>query len=93
MDPRGVAKVTNEFRSVRMETMKLNIELSKNEVESIEQFLEQTKDKISSTHGPLTMETLVTMLLKDVATTMSRPGSWEGTHMISVLEAHGYLVF
>jgi hypothetical protein len=37
------------------------------------------------THGTLTMEVLVVMLLEDVAYTQSRPGSWEGAGMANVL--------
>lgn len=44
----------------------------------------------AGTHGALTMETLIFLLLEDVAYTQSRPGSWEGAGMNNVLFAHGY---
>lgn len=44
----------------------------------------------TNTHGPLTLETLVAMLLEDVALATRRPGSWEGSHMGCLLGAHGY---
>jgi hypothetical protein len=36
------------------------------------------------------MKSLVEMLMFDVSQTIERPGSWEGSHMIDVLVAHGY---
>jgi hypothetical protein len=44
----------------------------------------------AGTHGALTMEILIVLLLEDVAWTQSRPGSWEGAGMSNVLFAHGY---
>jgi hypothetical protein len=43
-----------------------------------------------NSHGALTLDTLVTMLLGDVALASRRPGSWEGANMLTVLAAHGY---
>ncbi|WP_234729993.1 hypothetical protein [Acidocella facilis] len=44
----------------------------------------------ATTHGPLTAETLLALLAEDAAMAISRPGSWEGADMTSLLGAHGY---
>lgn len=48
--------------------------------------------RAESTHGPLTVEKLATLLLEDVALTMRRPGWWEGANMATVLGSRGYVV-
>ena len=45
-----------------------------------------------TSHGQLTLESLAAMLLEDVALAVRRPGSWEGSKMGALLEAHGYTV-
>lgn len=45
----------------------------------------------ATTHGPLTVPALVAMLAEDAAMIISRPGSWEGANMATVLSSHGYL--
>lgn len=44
----------------------------------------------ATTHGKLTIAGLVAMLAEDAAMVVSRPGSWEGSNMHSVLTSHGY---
>ena len=44
----------------------------------------------ATTHGPLTVKALLAMLAEDAAMTITRPGSWEGANMATVLESHGY---
>jgi hypothetical protein len=44
----------------------------------------------ATSHGPLAVESLLTMLAEDAAMTISRPGSWEGANMTIVLKSHGY---
>jgi len=56
----------------------------------IEQFLATTKKTKFCSHGPLNMEELTSMLLEDVAFAVRRPGSWEGSNMLTVLHSHGY---
>jgi len=58
----------------------------------IEQLLVGTKNIAAgiSSHGPLNMEKLAAMLLEDVALAVRRPGSWEGSNMLTVLHSHGY---
>lgn len=43
-----------------------------------------------TSHGKLTVESLVAMLVEDAAMVMTRPGSWEGANMAQVLMSHGY---
>jgi hypothetical protein len=43
-----------------------------------------------SSHGRLTVSSLLSMLAQDAAMTNSRPGSWEGSNMQQVLDSHGY---
>jgi hypothetical protein len=42
------------------------------------------------THGALTVSSLLGMLAEDVGMVETRPGSWEGANMTTVLESHGY---
>ncbi len=44
----------------------------------------------ATTHGPLTAKSLLEMLAEDAALVITRPGSWEGANMATVLESHGY---
>ncbi len=44
----------------------------------------------ATTHGPLTANALLAMLAEDAALAITRPGSWEGANMATVLESHGY---
>jgi hypothetical protein len=43
-----------------------------------------------TSHGELDVPGLLMMLAQDAAMTNSRPGSWEGSNMQQVLDAHGY---
>ena len=43
-----------------------------------------------TSHGELDVAGLLLMLAQDAAATTSRPGSWEGSNMQSVLDSHGY---
>ena len=49
-------------------------------------------DDRPNSHGKLTIEFFIVMLLEDVALAIRRPGSWEGANMIAVLTSHGYEV-
>ncbi|MEW5891248.1 MAG: hypothetical protein AB1768_19945 [Pseudomonadota bacterium] len=44
----------------------------------------------ATTHGKLTVASLLSMLAEDAAMVMRRPGSWEGANMAQVLQSHGY---
>jgi hypothetical protein len=44
-----------------------------------------------NSHGPMTVDKLVRMLLEDVAAAVRDGGdSWQGAHMALVLDEHGY---
>ena len=79
-----------------MSKLKIEIELSDAQKAEIERCLECINRCIKDgTFEPLqpgliSLESLTAILLSDVAYTMSRPGSWEGSNMISVLRSHGY---
>jgi hypothetical protein len=49
-----------------------------------------TLTKGETTHGALTVNTLLAMLAEDAGMVISRPGSWEGSRMAEVLVCHGY---
>lgn len=66
------------------------VELSDQEIDAIQSFLDDTKGREHSSSGELTISALAEMLLRDVAMAVSRPGSWEGSNMIDVLRSHGY---
>lgn len=70
--------------------MKIIVNISEADAELIRQFLVTTKDATACSHGPLDMQKLAAMLLQDVALSVSRPGSWEGSNMAQVLISHGY---
>jgi hypothetical protein len=72
--------------------MKIEIEISDQDAELIEQFMDENQNETGNTHGPLDMIILAGMLLEDVALAVRRPGSWEGSNMSQVLCSHGYRV-
>jgi hypothetical protein len=75
----------------RIYTMtKIEVEISDDDAKLIAQALQLMSHSDANTHGKLDLPRLAAMLLEDVALAMSRPGSWEGAHMIQVLESHGY---
>lgn len=43
-----------------------------------------------TSHGKLTVASLLAMLAEDAAMVMTRPGSWEGSNMAQVLMSYGY---
>jgi hypothetical protein len=43
-----------------------------------------------TSHGRLTVSSLLSMLAEDAAMTKSRPGSWKGSNMQQVIDSHGY---
>ena len=49
-----------------------------------------TSDGDANTHGKLDLQTLIGLLLEDVALTVTRPGSWEGANIAQVMSSHGY---
>lgn len=74
-----------------MKTVKIDISLD--DLETIELALNRMAGSPHATsHGPLDLPRLISMLLEDVALAMRRPGSWEGANMITVLQSHGYSI-
>lgn len=45
-----------------------------------------------TSHGPLTVASLLAMLAEDAGMVVTRPGSWEGANMAQVFISHGYEV-
>jgi len=50
----------------------------------------QVKVEQACTHGLLTVAGALEMLAEDLGMVETRPGSWEGSNMASVLSSHGY---
>ncbi len=72
--------------------MKIEIEITREEAEMIEEFITGNRTGEFNSHGPLDMTVLARMLMEDVALAVRRPGSWEGSNMIQVLTSHGYTI-
>ncbi|MEC9356513.1 MAG: hypothetical protein VX836_01435 [Pseudomonadota bacterium] len=72
--------------------IRIHVEISDDDNRLIEEALECMSRSEANTHGRLDLPRLAAMLLEDVALAVRRPGSWEGAHMIQVLESHGYPV-
>lgn len=49
----------------------------------------ELKDPI--TKEPVTPAQLTSILKEDVVLAVDRPGSWEGSNMLTVLQSHGFL--
>jgi hypothetical protein len=69
--------------------MKITIEISDEDAAFIRRFTNATVEE-NSTHGRLSIKTLATMILEDVAVMVQRPGCWEAQYMHALLAAHGY---
>ncbi|BBU33402.1 hypothetical protein BTHE68_71360 (plasmid) [Burkholderia sp. THE68] len=54
--------------------------------------LAHQRRKTTTTHGPLDVAALLTMLAEDAAFLHSRPGGWEAANMAILLASHGYEV-
>lgn len=70
--------------------IRIHVEIPDDDNKLIEEALERMSHSDGNTHGRLDLPRLAAMLLEDVALAVRRPGSWEGAHMIQVLESHGY---
>ena len=70
--------------------MKIEIEIPDSDAALIEEFMNENQSDEANSHGALDMIVLAEMLMEDVALTVSRPGSWEGSNMRQVLTSHGY---
>jgi hypothetical protein len=72
----------------------LTLNLSESIFDNLRKVVENCNDADKrngfTSHGQLTVATLLEMLAEDAAMTNSRPGSWEGSNMQTVLDSHGY---
>jgi hypothetical protein len=44
------------------------------------------------TEEPVTPRGLIDILKEDVVYAVTRPGSWEGSNMLTVLQSHGFFI-
>jgi hypothetical protein len=90
----GASDAPAEGQERRGGTMKFTIEIPDEEATDIQAAVARMAiyDDRANTHGILTIESLARMLLQDVALSVRRPGSWEGSHMARVLASHGYFI-
>ncbi len=58
-------------------------------------FVEAVKEldlKHPMTDKPVTPRELIDILKEDVMYAVTRPGSWEGSNMLTVLQCHGFFL-
>jgi hypothetical protein len=67
----------------------VHVELPPETAKLIAKFCALNQDS-RNTHGPMTTEKPVTMLLEDVAAAVKDNTTWQGGHMSLVLSEHGY---
>lgn len=85
------ANQVNEDHGPRQITIEVSAETAHLLAELATRCTEADQDRDGFTsHGPLTIDGLVAMLLEDAAMVVSRPGSWEGANMGRVFASHGY---
>jgi hypothetical protein len=75
--------------------IRLTLDVSETTFDNLCKVVEYCNDADKSvqghtSHGQLTVARLLEMLAEDAAMTQSRPGSWEGANMQTVLDSHGY---
>ena len=76
----------------RPEQLTITIELAAWAASRVNVFIARHQSQHQNTHGRLSMETLVRMLLEDVAFAVQNPSSWDGHLMALTLSNHGYMV-
>lgn len=69
--------------------MKIQVEIAEREAALVRLFTTSTSED-DNTQARLTVESLVIMLLEDVALMLQRPGCWEAESMRQLLSSHGY---
>jgi hypothetical protein len=73
-------------------TTKVAGEMSPETAAFVNKFIAHNTHRMGS-HGQMTMDVLIKMLLQDVAAAMRDGGdSWQGCHMALVLREHGYAI-
>lgn len=76
----------------RRTTLEIEVNLSPETAAGLDMVLARiNRDAAMSSHGPLDPTSLIDMLLTDIAMIAHRPGSWEASNMLTVLQSHGYL--
>lgn len=73
----------------KLNKVHLVVELSDEDLELVAHII-NTSNADGNSHGKLTLDRVAQMLMEDVALALRRPGSWEGSNMLTVLRAHGY---
>jgi hypothetical protein len=74
----------------RSERLQITIDIPDDTAQLIEEYLAYYGKSECSSHGPLTLQRLMTMLVEDLELSITKNGSWQGSNMQSVLRAHGY---
>jgi hypothetical protein len=69
--------------------IKVTVELPAEATALVNKFVAINQHSQNS-HGPMTMDKLVTLLLEDVAAGVRDGDTWQGCHMMLVLTQHGY---
>ena len=74
-------------------TTKISADVPAETLALVHQFVAQNAHNTRCSHGPMTEELLVNLLLEDVAAAMRDGGNtWQGCHMALVLREHGYII-
>lgn len=76
---------------MRQITIEIDDETAKN-LDKLAELCTQAQEKSEgfTSHGKITVPSLLAMLAEDAGMVISRPGSWEGSNMATVLRSHGY---
>ncbi len=74
-------------------TIQVTAKVSAETFDLVREFVAQNAGNTDSSHGPMSLELLIRLLLDDVAAAMRDGGNtWQGCHMALVLREHGYVV-
>jgi len=74
-------------------TTKISADVTAETAALVNKFVAQNANNKRSSHGPMTTELLINLLLDDVAAAMQDGGdTWQGCHMALVLREHGYVI-
>jgi len=84
-----VTNVVSMEKPTKTTKIKVAIELPAETAALVNKFVVLNQHSQNS-HGPMTVEKLVTMLLEDVAAAMKDNTTWQGGHIALVLSEHGY---
>jgi hypothetical protein len=85
----GTVLHTGQFLDPKPDTIAFEIKLTIDEIAMINKFI-LINQSIKNTHGVMSPNKLMTMLLEDVAAAVKDNTTWQGGHMALVLSQHGY---